>query len=260
MRNILAIIERELRAYFTSPVAYVVLAIFVFLSGVFFQTILSQILRYAMMSAMQAQQFGAPPPIDMPGIISRQFMSTMSVILLFMIPMITMGLFSEEKKRGTIELLLTSPVTDLQVVLGKFFAAVSFFVIMLLLTWIPMAVLYIYGDPASGPILSAYLGLLLYGLALIALGLFISTLTENQIIAAVLSFGAIMGLWLVDVLAQNAQSPTTKGVLEYLSVLKHLEDFMKGVFATSHIIFYLSLTLVGLFLTYRSIDSLRWRG
>jgi len=124
---------------------------------------------------------------------------------------------------------------------------------------VPMSVLFIYGDPAAGPIFTAYLGLLLYGLALLSIGVFISTLTENQIIAAVLSFGAIMGLWLVDVLAQNAES-TTKDILTYLSVLSHLEDFMKGIFATSHIIFYLSLTLVGLFLTYRSLDSLRWRG
>src|SRR5215470_6472297 len=135
MRNVLAIVERELRAYFISPVAYVVLAIFAFLSGLFFQTILSQIMQYAMMQAMQGAQMGrGAAPIDMPGIVSRQFLQTMSVILLFMIPMITMALFSEEKKRGTIELLLTSPITDLQVVLGKFLAAVSFFVILLLTT------------------------------------------------------------------------------------------------------------------------------
>src|SRR5437868_2492589 len=170
MRNILAIIERELRAYFSSPIAYVVLTIFVFLSGLFFRTILSQVLQMGFMSAMQAQQGGARA-MDMPGMISRGFLSTMSVILLFMIPMITMGLFSEEKRRGTIELLLTSPITDLQVVLGKFFAAVSFFAILLFTTWIPMAVLYVYGSPASGPILSAYLGLLLYGLSLLAVGL-----------------------------------------------------------------------------------------
>ena len=211
-----------------------------------------------LISQMQAQQLG-PRPMDMPGMISRGFLSTMSVIMLFMIPMITMGLFSEEKKRGTIELLLTAPLTDLQVILGKFFAAGSFFVILLLTTWIPMSVLYIYGSPASGPILTAYLGLLLYGLSIIAIGLFISSLTENQIIAAVISFGAIMVLWLVDVMAGSAES-TTKEVLTYLSILSHLDDFTKGVLATSHIIFYLSLTLVALFLTYRSVDSLRWRG
>src|SRR5947199_6995863 len=258
MRNILAIIERELRAYFISPVAYLVLTIFVFLSGLFFRSILAQVMLMALMSQMQAQQLG-PHLMDMPGMISRGFLSTMSVILLFIMPMLTMGLFSEEKKRGTIELLLTSPVTDLQVVLGKFFAAVAFFVILLLTTWIPTGFLYWYSSPASGPILTAYLGLLLYGLALMAIGLFISTLTENQIIAAVISFGAIMVLWLVDVVATNAESPTSKGLLTYLSILSHLDDFMKGVLSTSHIIFYLSLMLLALFLTYRSIDSLRWR-
>jgi ABC-2 type transport system permease protein len=259
MRNISAIVERELRAYFSSPIAYVVLTIFIFLSGLFFRSILSQVMQMALMSQMQAQQLG-PRPIDMPGIISRGFLSTMSVILLFIMPMLTMGLFSEEKKRGTIELLLTAPLTDLQVVLGKFFAAGAFYLILLLSTWIPMGVLYLYGSPASGPILTAYLGLLLYGLAILAIGLFISTLTENQIIAAILSFGAIMVLWLVDVVAQNSESATSKGVLTYLSILSHLDDFMKGVLASSNVIFYVSLMLMALFLTYRSIDSLRWRG
>ncbi len=217
MRNILAIIERELRAYFISPVAYVVLTIFVFLSGLFFRSILAQVLQMGLMSQLQAQQLG-PRAMDMPGMITRGFLSTMSVILLFVMPMLTMGLFSEEKKRGTIELLLTAPLTDLQVVLGKFFAGVTFFLILLL------------------------------------------TLTENQIIAAVLSFGTIMVLWLVDVLANNADSTTGKAVLTYLSIISHLDDFMKGVLSTSHIIFYMSLMLVALFLTYRSIDSLRWRG
>ena len=259
MRNILAIVERELRAYFSSPIAYVVLTIFVFLSGIFFRSILSQVMQMALISQMQAQQLG-PRPMDMPGMISRGFLSTMSVILLFIMPMLTMALFSEEKKRGTIELLLTAPLTDLQVVLGKFFAAAAFYLILLVSTWIPMAVLYLYGSPASGPILTAYLGLLLYGLAILAIGLFISTLTENQIIAAVLSFGTIMVLWLVDVVAQNAESSWSKGLLSYLSILSHLDDFMKGILSTSHIIFYLSLMLGALFLTYRSIDSLRWRG
>src|SRR6266850_3585192 len=231
MRNILAIVERELRAYFNSPIAYVVLTIFVFLSGIFFRSILSQVMQMALISQMQAQQLG-PRPMDMPGMISRGFLSTMSVILLFIMPMLTMALFSEEKKRGTIELLLTAPLTDLEVVLGKFFAAGAFYLILLVSTWIPMAVLYLYGSPASGPILTAYLGLLLYGLAILAIGLFISTLTENQIIAAVISFGTIMMLWLVDVLASNAESGS-KEVLTYLSILSHLDDFMKGVLSTS---------------------------
>src|SRR6266853_137370 len=258
MRNILAIVERELRAYFSSPIAYVVLTIFVFLSGIFFRSILAQVMQMALVSQMQAQQLG-PRAMDMPSIITRGFLSTMSVIMLFMIPMITMGLFSEEKKRGTIELLLTAPVTDAQVILGKFLAAGSFFALMLLTTWIPMAVLYIYGKPASGPILTAYLGLLLYSLSLVAIGMFISSLTENQIVAGVLSFGVFLMLWLVSVMANRAQD-SSKAVLSYLSILDHLDDFMKGVLSTSNVIFYVSLAFVGVFLTYRSVDSLRWSG
>src|ERR1041385_6774032 len=136
MRNVLAIIERELRAYFSSPIAYVVLTIFAFLSGLFFRSILAQVMQMALISQMQAAQTG-PRPLDMPGMISRGFLSTMSVILLFFMPMLTMGLFSEEKKRGTIELLLTSPLTDLEVVLGKFFAGAAFFLILLFTLWIP---------------------------------------------------------------------------------------------------------------------------
>ena len=122
-----------------------------------------------------------------------------------------------------------------------------------------MAVLYIFGKPASGPILTAYLGLLLYTFSLIAIGMFISSLTENQIVAGVLSFGAFMLLWLISPMANAAQG-ASKAVLSYLSILDHLDDFMKGVLSTSNIIFYLSLTIVGVFLTYRSVDTLRWRG
>jgi len=259
MRNILAIVERELRSYFNSPIAYVVLTIFILLSGIFFRLYLAGVMQMAMMAQMQAQQLG-PRPIDMPGEISRGLLQTLSVILLFLMPMLTMGLFSEEKKRGTIELLLTAPLTDLQVVLGKFFAGMAFFTILLLSTWIPNGLLYMFSSPASKPLLIAYLGLFLYGLAIIAIGLFISTLTENQIIAGIVTFGTLMVLWMVDVVAQNAESPTTKGVLSYFSILGHLEDFSKGVLSSSNVIFYVSLTLMALFLTYRSIDSLRWRG
>ena len=260
MRNVLAIVERELRAYFISPVAYVVLTVFVLLSGVFFQTILRQVIQLATINTLQSQRFGgAPPPLDMPGMISQSFLGTMSVVFLFMLPMITMGLFSEEKKRGTIELLLTAPLTDLQIVMGKFLAAVSFYAVMLATTWIPTAVLFVYADPAWGPILTGYLGLFLYGVSLLAVGLFISTLTENQTIAGALSFGTILLLWMIDVVAQSATA-TMRDVLTYLSILGHLDDFIRGVLASSNVIFYLSLMTIGLFLTYRSVDSMRWRG
>jgi ABC-2 type transport system permease protein len=258
MRNIFAIVERELRAYFNSPIAYVMLTGFLFLSGIVFQGILTNVLEYQLRSAMQSAQMGARP-IDAPYIITREFMNTVSVLLLFMVPMMTMGLFAEEKKRGTIELLLTAPLTDLQVVLGKFFAAVSFLVILLATTLIPVSLLYYFGSPASGPILAIYLGVFLYGLAAISIGVFVSTLTENQIISGILGFVIALALWFLEFLSSRAEG-ATKAVMEYLSVINHLSDFMRGIIASSHIIFYVSLTLVGLFLTYRSIESLRWRG
>jgi len=260
MKNMLVIAERELKTYFISPIAYVILTIFIFLSGLFFNFYLNLMTQNVAQRAMMAAQSGQPPePIDMPGLISQNFFGWMSFIMLFMMPMITMALFSEEKKRGTIELLLTAPVSDAEVVLGKFLAAAGFYVILLLTTAIEMATLYMYSSPASGPILAAYLGLLLYGLAVLSIGMFISSLTENQIVAAILTFGTILLMWLVDVFSRNA-SESVKAVLTYLSILNHLNDFFAGVIGTSHIIFYASLTLVGLFLTYRSLDSLRWRG
>jgi len=172
--------------------------------------------------------------------------------------MITMALFSEEKKRGTMELLLTAPVTDLQVVLGKFLAASVFYLILLSTTLVELAILFSYSQPAKGPILSAYLGIALYGLAIIAIGMFISTLTESQVISVILTFGVLMVLWLIDALSRSA-GPTTKAVLSYLSILEHTNDFLQGVISTSHVIFYLSFIVLGIFLTYRSLDSLRWR-
>jgi len=260
MRNIFVIAERELKTYFISPVAYVVLTIFIFLSGLFFSFYLSGMVESVSIRAAQSAQTGqAPEPIDMPGLIAQQFFNWTSFIMLFILPMITMALFSEEKKRGTMELLLTAPITDAEVVLGKFLAAGLFYVVLLSTTLVEVAVLFVYGNPAYGPILSAYLGVLLYGLAVLAIGMFISTLTENQIVAAILSFGAILMLWLIDVFSRNA-GPGLKEALSYLSILEHLSDFLVGVVSTSHIVFYMSLTLVGLFLTYRSLDSLRWRG
>jgi ABC-2 type transport system permease protein len=260
MKNIFAIAERDLKSYFTSPIAYVVLTIFIFLSGYFFYEFMGSMAQSASMRALQSAQTGQPPePIDMPGEIMRNFFSVMVSIMLFIMPLITMALFSEEKKRGTIELLLTAPITDVQVVLGKFLAAALFYALLLASTLIEVAILFIYSQPAIGPILTGYLGMLLYGLSFLAIGMFISTLTENQIIASVLTFAFVLMLFLIEGTARTA-GPTLSAVLTYLSVFEHLSDFLGGVISTSHIIFYLSLTLVGLFLTYRSLDSLRWRG
>lgn len=259
MRNIFVIAERDFKSFFISPIAYVVLTIFILLSGFFFSLILGNMVEMSTMRALQSAQTGQlPGAVDMPGEVSRAFLGVVSSIMLFLFPMITMALFSEEKKRGTIELLLTAPITDLQVVLGKFVAASAFYAVLLLTTVVNIGVLYIYSSPASAPILTAYLGLLLYGFAVIALGMFISTLTENQIVAAVLSFATILMFSVIDAVSRGV-GESVRAVLSYLSLVGHLNDFLMGIVSTSHIIFYLSLILIGLFLTYRSLDSMRWR-
>jgi len=255
MQKILAIWQREMKAYFVSPIAYVVLTVFLFLSGFFFITILSAVIQQSMMQG----QFGqGAQPVDVPGIVTRSYFGTMSVVLLFMIPMLTMGLYAEEKKRGTIELLLTTPVSNVQALLGKYLASVSFLFIMYLVSGLPVAALFKYGQPEWKPILGGYLGLFLYGTALLAVGLFISTLTENQIVSVVITFGVILVLWLIESFSTSAEG-VAKDVLSYLSVIGHLDDFIKGVIDTSHVIFYLSFAFLGLFLTYRSLESMRWR-
>jgi ABC-2 type transport system permease protein len=255
MQNILAIWQREIKAYFVSPIAYVVLTVFLFLCGFFFYGILTAVVQNTM---MQAQMGQGMQPVDVPGIVSRSFFGTTSVVLLFMIPMLTMGLFAEEKKRGTIELLLTTPVGNFQAMMGKYLASLTFLVIMFLASGITISALFIYGQPEWKPILGGFLGLFLYGAALLAIGLFISTLTENQIVAVVITFGVILVLWLIESFAVGAQG-MAKDVLSYLSVIGHLDDFIKGVIDTSHIIFYVTFAFVGLFLAYRSLESMRWK-
>ncbi|MBI4484147.1 MAG: ABC transporter permease subunit [Acidobacteria bacterium] len=259
MKNTWAIFQREMRSYFVSPVAYVVLTIFFFLAGLFFYEILARIVEQTTLSSLQSGRFGGPQPVNVPALVARSFFGVLSTILLFMIPMMTMGLLAEEKKRGTIELLLTSPLTNAQLVLGKFFASLGLGLIMILVTGLMTGVMFAFGDPDLSPILSGYLGLVLYLGSLLSLGLFISSLTENQIVAAVITFGVILLLWIVDIAAGSAGT-SVKEVLSYLSVIQHLEDFTKGVVDLPGVVFYLSFTAVGLFLTHRSIESLRWRG
>jgi ABC-2 type transport system permease protein len=255
MRNILAIWQREMKSYFVSPIAYVVLTVFLFLSGFFFYSILTAVVQSTMMQA----QFGqGAQPMDVPGIVSRSFFGTMSVVLLFMIPMLTMGLFAEEKKRGTMELLLTTPVSNVQAMMGKYLASLTFLLILFSGAGVTISALFIYGQPDGKPMLAGLLGLLLYGAALLAVGLFISTLTENQIIAVVITFGVILVLWLIESFAASAQG-ATKDVLSYLSIIGHLDDFIKGVIDSSHVIYYVTFAFVGLFLTYRSLESMRWK-
>ena len=259
MKNIAAIWQREMKSYFVSPIAYVVLTIFLFVSGVFFLSILSDILTNVMRAEMMQAQFGQQAqPIDVPYYVVLGLQQTTRVILLFVIPMLTMGLFAEEKKRGTIELLLTTPVGFCQAIAGKYLASLTFLLILLFANTLTIWPVFMYGQPDIMPILSGYLGLFLYGMTLLAIGLFISTLTENQIVAVIITFGISLVLYIFEALSSGAMG-AAGDVLKYLSLNSHLEDFTKGVIDTSHIIYFVTFAFVGLFLAYRSLESMRWK-
>jgi len=255
MQNVIAIWQREMRSYFVSPIAYVVLTVFLFLCGLIFFGNLTEVYQYTMSTAQMGQGM---QPIDVPGYITQSLFRTATVILLFILPMMTMALFSEEKKRGTIELLLTTPVGNFQALMGKYLASLTFLVILFAGSAITLSPLFVYSQPDWKPILTAYLGLFLYGAALLALGVFISTLTENQIVAVILTFGVSLVLWLISVFAASTTG-AAKTVINYLSVISHLDDFIKGVIDTSHVIYYVTFAFVGLFLAYRSLESMRWK-
>ncbi|HJP30315.1 MAG TPA: ABC transporter permease [Candidatus Latescibacteria bacterium] len=259
MRNLLAIYSKELRSYFVSPVAYVIAGVFLFLTGYLFRNILMQF-NYWCLQFSQRQQFaqGGMPNLNLNEMVVTQFFAVMDFIWLMVVPMITMRLFSEEKKSGTIELLMTSPVSPTQVLLGKFFAALSLYTAIVALTLVYCLILEAYGDPDWGPIWSAYLGYLLLGGTFIGVGVLASSLTENQIVAVLLAFGALLLLWLIDWSASFA-GPTAAKILSYMSIIQHLQDFQRGVIDTGDVVFYLSFTFFTLFLTTRVLESRRWR-
>jgi ABC-2 type transport system permease protein len=181
------------------------------------------------------------------------------VIILFVMPMITMRTYAEEKRSGTIELLLTSPLTDVQIILGKFFGAMGLYAAMLLVTMLYMAILFVYGNPEWRPIAAGYLGLLLMGGCFISVGLLISSLTKNQIVAGVMTFAVFLMLWVINWIADQS-GPTTRDIVNYLSIVDHFDDFARGIIDTKHLVYYVSFITFGLFLTAKSVDSERWRG
>jgi ABC-2 type transport system permease protein len=188
----------------------------------------------------------------------RGILSNVAVVGLFMVPMITMRLFAEEKRSGTIELLVTSPLRDLEIILGKWLAAIILYGAMLLISLVSMLTLYMYGKPDWRPMMLGYLGLLLQGGAMLAIGAFISACTKNQIVAAVGGFGILLPLWIMGWFSSLGDSWLTK-VLAYLSITDHIDSFAKGVLDMKDVVFYVSLIALGLFLTARAMESIRWR-
>lgn len=254
MRNIIAIADKELRSYFASPIAYIIIGLFSLLFGWFFYMYLTVFVR----QSEQMMQFGGGAANINQQMI-RGVLLNSSVIILFVMPMITMRTYSEEKRSGTIELLLTSPITDLQIILGKFFGALGLYVAMLLVTMLYMGILFYFGNPEWRPIVAGYLGLLLLGGCFISAGLLISSMTKNQIVAGIVTFAVFLMLWVINWIGESS-GPTTQAVVSYLSITEHFDDFARGIIDTKHVVYYLSFITFGLFLTAKSVDSERWRG
>jgi ABC-2 type transport system permease protein len=254
MKNIWIICRKELNSYFVSPVAYILLVMFAVIFGFFFWNSLGYFVNMAMEAQMEGEQF----PMNVNEQIVRPLLSNINVIGLFFIPMITMRLFAEEKRTGTIELLTTSPIKDSEVIVGKWLAALLMFAFMLLSTALDFVFLFKYGNPDWKPLAIGYLGLLLQAGGLLAIGTFISSLTRNQIIAGALTFGVCLMLWVLGWVSQY-ENATWAQVLSYMCVINHFESFAKGVIDTKDAIFDATVIFLGLFFTARSMESLRWR-
>ena len=254
MRNIWTICQRELYAYFVSPIAWVLLTIFAILSGVFTYDMAALFVRAGFESQMQGQSF----PMNVNEQVLAPLLSNIAVISLFLIPLISMRLFAEEKRQGTIELLVTSPVHDTEIVIGKWLSAVLMYGALLVVLLADISFLFFYGNPDWKPFFTGFFGIVLQGACLIALGTFISTLTKNQIVAGAVGFGLALLLWILSWSTSFGNTPTVQ-VLNYLSIISHQDSFTRGVIDTKDLVYYVSMIFLGLFLTTRSLESLRWR-
>ena len=254
MKNVLLICRKELRSYFASPIAYAVLAIFGLIFGWVFFNASRDFVRFT----FQSQAMGGGGSVNINDQIIRPLLGFASTISLFMVPMITMRLFAEEKRMGTMELLMTSPVRDWEIIVGKWMGAMLLYLCVLAMSMVDVALLFAWGKPDLKPVLIGYLGLVLQGGTLLAIGALISTMTRNQIIAGIATFFVSLLLWLFSWLTAWDNTIMAQ-VVNYLSIVTHFENFAKGVLDTRDIIFYLSMIFLGLFLTSRSLESLRWR-
>jgi ABC-2 type transport system permease protein len=255
LRNISAIAGKELRSFYSSPIAWVMLGLFAAIFGYFFGAALT----YFAKASMAGQMGGGPQRVNVNLEMIRPLLSNTTVLILFLLPMVTMRTYSEEKRSGTIELLLTSPLKDVEIILGKFLGAMGLFAAMLLVTAIDIAILFRLGNPELKPVLTGYLGLLLLGGCFMSVGLFLSSLTKNQIVAGVMTFAVFLMLWIINWFADSV-GPTGRVIVSFLSITEHLDDFTKGIIDTKHLVYYLSFITFGLFLTAKSVDSERWRG
>ena len=256
MRNMLAVAGKEMRAYFHSPIAYLVMTVYALLCGYFFYSFTA--VYFVQTFRMQAMGGGAPP-MNLNEMIMRPMLEgILTVVMLLLVPLITMRLYAEEKRSGTIELLLTSPLTDLEIILGKFLGALGLYAILVALTFGYFGVLYIYGNPQVKPLLAYALGFFLFGGALLALGMWFSTFTKNQIIAGSISLAAFLLLYVLDWGTAYSTGKWAQA-LSSVALTPHFANFSKGVIDLGDVIYYLSVIGLGIFFTARSVEALKGR-
>ncbi|MDP8224369.1 MAG: ABC transporter permease subunit [Candidatus Lernaella stagnicola] len=255
MRNILAIAGKELRQFFGGAVAYVVMTAFFMLTGFFFYDMImsyNRYIGYAQMQPMYMQQLNINDMIVTP------LFQNINVILLLIVPLITMRLFAEERNQGTDELLLTSPVSIGQIVTGKLLSALAFYALLLVMTFVYPAILAKYAMPDLGKLITGYVGLLLMGACFISFGLFASTLTRSQLVAAITSFAVLLVFWILGWIAES-QPGIVGEVMRYLAMTEHFERFGQGVIELSDVTYFISFILFFWFLATRAVESTRWR-
>ncbi|WP_427158131.1 ABC transporter permease [Aliinostoc sp. HNIBRCY26] len=264
LSNIIAIYRRELQSYFVSPLAYAIAGVFWFIAGLFLVMILlgpDGILPAVALIDSQGKQFGVPvPPIDVPYEFIRAFLDRMGWLLLFILPILSMGLYAEERKRGTLELLATSPVTNWAVAVGKLLGVVTFFITLILPLMVFEAIAISSSNPPIPPTipLLGHLGLILLASAILSLGMFISSLTDSTLLSAVFTFAVVILLLFIDLIARNIGGPIGE-IVGHFSLLKHYNTLIQGIFDSSALVLFSSYIFLGIFLTAQSIDALRFQ-
>ncbi len=257
MKNALIIAGKELAGYFVQPVAYVVMTVFLLLGGFFFFNLL-RYFNVLLQMYVAMQNAAVLNRLNLNERVIQPLLHNMSIVLVILVPAITMRSFAEEKRSGTYEFLLTAPVRTGEIVAGKFIAAAVFVLIMIALAGLFPLILVFFGNPEIGPMVAGWIGLAFLAVSFVSIGLFTSSLTQNQIIAAITCFGALLLLFVISWPAQ-AGGTTFAGVLRYLSLPDHFSQMVTGILDTSDVIYFLSLIFVALFLTQRSVESARWR-
>lgn len=244
------IARKDLRSYFTSPIAYIIVAIFLLLVGWIFINLFSHFMQ--MSSQYATLNYGNKPSLSEN--VLRPLFGNMNVILLFIAPFITMRLIAEERKDHTVELLMTAPIRPLSIVMGKFLAGLGLLMVIVGATLVYPVILQLVGSPDWGVILGCYAGLVFICATYVAIGLFWSSRTENQVVAAVLTFGTLLFFWLISWAAHRA-GPVWSDVLNHLSLIGHYANFAQGIIDTNGIVYYLTFTGFALFATNLSVEA-----